>query len=634
MENTFCIFLVNGENFLAINREGRYSLPNLTFKGEKDCELEVKEWLASKFKINYKKLLVAKENISNSFENDVYRASKNVKSIFVEAEEIEFLNKKDQDGFMFLKFSEILNLDFFNVNNLKSTMESLINEGYNSFSVEEAKKYLEHRLGRRGYFKNYTKEVEELRIDNEAKVGKKISFILLSLLGGILFSYFFFDYAGISVIIYVGYLIGLFLIMCGIKNNSFFGYFLLFVTMLLALSYGIYTNPIFRLINVFIIPISLVTSFILFTYKDITLNLKNVSKVFVEFFIGKALNTSIKLPCFLKDIIIDNKQRSNSETKKSILFGILVSLPILVILTMFLIGADSMFSYHIRNITSSLRNISIDKILILKIISFILVSFYVFGLMWSFSYDFKVELNSKDKKVLNPVTVITILTLVSLLYIVFTKIQISYLYCNKTLPEGFTHASYARSGFFQLVALVFINVIAIVGLKLKTNVDIISNIGKVLNGLFTIITCLTFNMSFSALYKMNLYIDTFGYTRLRILVQVFTIFLIFILFLLLVFIWREINLFKPVIIIGSILYVGLNFFNIDAYIVDKNVNEKPKAEVDMNYLTELSLDSAVKMKKAVDNDKIPKDLYDKWYYSKNRDKNYWYEYNYFKSQVK
>ncbi|WP_039238507.1 DUF4153 domain-containing protein, partial [Clostridium novyi] len=87
-----------------------------------------------------------------------------------------------------------------------------------------------------------------------------------------------------------------------------------------------------------------------------------------------------------------------------------------------------------------------------------------------------------------------------------------------------------------------------------------------------------------------------------ILVSIFIVFLAIILFLLLMFIWKNINLFKPIIICGAILYVAVNFVNIDNIITVNNIRiAKNLGKIDYDYLTELSFDNYGSMTKAYKN---------------------------------
>ncbi|MDP4143399.1 MAG: DUF4173 domain-containing protein [Bacillota bacterium] len=457
-------------------------------------------------------------------------------------------------------------------------------------------------------------------------------FILFSLIAGVLFSAFFFDYVGISYAIYVTYLTAGYFAFYRVRNKSLMGYFLLVISLILSVSYAIFTNPVFRVLNLLVIPVSLFSSFLLLTYSNITLELKKFTKNFIDKIILDSILTSFKLPGCIIGLAKHKEKRDDSTAYKSVLIGLGISAPIVMFLCVLLSGADSMFSYYLRNLTYSLRFLDMG-IAFYKLISAIIITFCVFGLYLGLSYKLNsMEGEAASKRSFEALTVITILTVISMLYIVFTKVQVSYLYVGGTLPLGITRAEYARSGFFQLVFLVVINLMMITILKLKTK-----NQGKkqnlTLDILYTIITLLTFNMAFSALYKMNLYIAAFGYTRLRILVQVFTIFLFLVLGILIVFIWKSINLFRPIIFVAAVIYVSLNFFNIDNYIASRNISmSSTLTNFDKEYLNILSLDASPAMAEAVREKKISSEEYYNWLVKNQNNEKYWYEYNYYSSK--
>lgn len=203
---------------------------------------------------------------------------------------------------------------------------------------------------------------------------------------------------------------------------------------------------------------------------------------------------------------------------------------------------------------------------------------------------------------------------------------------EKGSSQGFTYSEYARSGFFQLVFIVLINVISIILIKKHTEYNN-STEDKSLLSLYSLITILSFNMVFSAIYKMKLYIRVFGFTRLRILVSIFTIFLAFILIILLIFIWKNINLFKPIIICGAIIYVGVNFFNIDEFITKNNLNLLVHSKsIDKYYLSTLSFDNYKSMIKARKEGLISIEDYNLWIEINKKEIKHWYEYNYYSSK--
>src|SRR5690625_6492960 len=56
----------------------------------------------------------------------------------------------------------------------------------------------------------------------------------------------------------------------------------------------------------------------------------------------------------------------------------------------------------------------------------------------------------------NSITAITILVMINVFYLLFVVIQFRYFF-NNDLMEGFTYASYARRGFFELILVMIIN---------------------------------------------------------------------------------------------------------------------------------------------------------------------------------
>ena len=67
----------------------------------------------------------------------------------------------------------------------------------------------------------------------------------------------------------------------------------------------------------------------------------------------------------------------------------------------------------------------------------------------------------KDKMPIDRTIGNTILTILNLVYIVFCYIQISVLFMKTGNMENFDYASYARQGFFQLMAVSLINLVII-----------------------------------------------------------------------------------------------------------------------------------------------------------------------------
>lgn len=105
-----------------------------------------------------------------------------------------------------------------------------------------------------------------------------------------------------------------------------------------------------------------------------------------------------------------------------------------------------------------------------------------------------------------------ILAVFSLLYLAFFVVQGSYLFgaFTRTLPEGFTVAAYARRGFFELCGVAVLNNL-LLWLALRSTRR--TSAGKIL---CTVLTVCTLLLSVTALSKLLLYINCFGFTPRRL----------------------------------------------------------------------------------------------------------------------
>lgn len=471
----------------------------------------------------------------------------------------------------------------------------------------------------------YKKEIFNVSKNESINI---LKILLLSVFIGFLFYKFAFNYGGISVFIFVGTLTLGFLLVNGVKNKNYTGIFFIIISILLSLSYAIYSNGLFRFLNKVLIPITLLSGFLLITYNNIEFKCKSFKRILItRIFIAIP---NIKNIHKLSYLFINKSENQNNKKKAyEIILGVFIAIPILFILIKLLSSADEVFSHYVYNIIFNIRYINIGDTA-KKLLSSVVFALFIFGLYCSFLVKLKQNDNKVKNKVnFNPVVVITMLTLITLLYSIFTKIQISYLYIKKSMPEGFSYSEYARNGFFQLVFIVVVNIILVVLIKSHTT-DINEKENKILLILYSLITILTFSMDISAFYKIRLYIIVFGFTRLRILVSIFIVFLALILFLLLMFIWKNINLFKPIIICGAILYVAVNFVNIDNIITVNNIRiAKNLGKIDYDYLTELSFDNYGSMTKAYKNGLISKYIYKQWIANNKKVQKHWYQYNYY-----
>jgi Domain of unknown function (DUF4173) len=161
---------------------------------------------------------------------------------------------------------------------------------------------------------------------------------------------------------------------------------------------------------------------------------------------------------------------------------------------------------------------------------------------------------------------------------------------------GLTYAEYARQGFAQLVAVTALTlvVVAVAARRAPRASDRDRLLSRVALGVLCVATLAVVA---SALRRMNLYMDAFGLTRLRLFVVVVEVALAVVLLLVLVagVRWRGGWLPRAVVQVAAVAMLGLALINPDALIVRYNAAAERDATLvvglDVGYLQGLSADA-------------------------------------------
>ena len=310
----------------------------------------------------------------------------------------------------------------------------------------------------------------------------------------------------------------------------------------------------------------------------------------------------------LKGVQEVKEDSERSGMLKSIVIGLIIAIPVVAILTILLTSADMVFK------TLIVDNLHIN------------VNFGdIFGILITFAFSyfagycvlrfFSRKTIKEDMPVRNgfeAVIAITVLVIVSILYLIFSLIQILYLFWGgMQLPKEYTYAEYAREGFFQLLAVCIINVIMVLFIKGFFRKS------KILNMLLTIISLCTYIMIASSCMRMIMYINVYHLTFLRILVLWALALLAVLLIGVIISIYSDkFPLFRYGVLLVSVLYIALSFSHTDRIIAHYNLSVmdtyseeeyddesqdysylggRNKETADYEYLTELSTDAAVEI---------------------------------------
>ncbi|WP_300744820.1 DUF4173 domain-containing protein [uncultured Bifidobacterium sp.] len=259
-------------------------------------------------------------------------------------------------------------------------------------------------------------------------------------------------------------------------------------------------------------------------------------------------------------------------TARRILLIIVVAVPLLVALTALLASSDLVFNYALRRMVGS---IDISEF-VLHVLIIVFLFPFCLSILAQTEVTNRLRMHActpsgtgdatanRNERTFDTTVAAVVLALVLVLYAMFCVIQFAFLFSGRQLPDGYTYSQYAREGFFQLLAVVCVNLAgyALILCRVRHTAP--------LTGMLIVLIGETGVMLASALWRLHLYIGAYGLTWLRLESLTFMWMLIAVLILCLVrlFVPR-----LPLATIGFILvvvwYVALVLSNpnniIDAY---------------------------------------------------------------------
>ena len=250
-----------------------------------------------------------------------------------------------------------------------------------------------------------------------------------------------------------------------------------------------------------------------------------------------------------------------------ILVGLAASLPVLCLVAALLVSADAVFRKLVRDMIMDWDLVT--PILVCLMIAAVYTLFYSFlrGLT-----TYRPSGGKKREKKGEPVAAVAFTSLFALLYLVFCVIQVYALFLRR-LPEGMVWSQYARQGFFQLLFVCLINLVLVLGCLayFKEN--------RILKGILTAISLMTYCMIASSACRMILYIYFYHLTFLRVLV-LWALAVLALLFAgVIVSIYRNhFPLFGYCTAVVTVFYIGMAFARPDYWIAKYDMAHARTAE--------------------------------------------------------
>ncbi|MET8229124.1 DUF4173 domain-containing protein [Micromonospora sp. NPDC005298] len=188
------------------------------------------------------------------------------------------------------------------------------------------------------------------------------------------------------------------------------------------------------------------------------------------------------------------------------------------------------------------------------------------------------------------------LVLLDALFAAFVLVQLTVLFGGSghvLRTAGLTYAEYARGGFWQLLAVTALTllVIAVAARRAPKATRADRLLVRVLLGT---LTALSLVVVASALYRMQVYADAYGATRLRLVVATTELWLGLLFVLVGVAVVRLRAEWLPRLVIGTavLALLGLALVNPDRLIAERNVDRyRDTGSLDVSYLSGLSADA-------------------------------------------
>lgn len=383
------------------------------------------------------------------------------------------------------------------------------------------------------------------------------------------------------------------------SKGKVFNSFLYVSSLLLIASFSLNNDGLIKFISVIYLLFILVVSFTGIS-DNIAEKASNYYWIFDAFLkpATKMLENIFSPFKSIKGSIKNNKLKSFS----SAFIGFTVAVPVLFIIIPLLSSSDIAFE---AVITKIFENTAL-------IFTAVLITLILAPIFYSLIFYLKKSplLEKEDIKKYNGKIVVSginaFLISISIVYLFYLFTQLAYIVdaFKFVLPEDYTAAEFARSGFFQMAVIVFINfvILSCTAINVKRS-D--SKIPKSTKSVLFFISSFTIFYISTAIFKMMKYISIYGLTRLRVLTTIFMLMLavIFVIIILKLLI-EHFKYIKPIIVVCTLTLLSISLVNINTVIADYNYKnfKTGKIEIDVYQISSLGVSGIPVLTKLADED--------------------------------
>lgn len=300
--------------------------------------------------------------------------------------------------------------------------------------------------------------------------------------------------------------------------------------------------------------------------------------------------------------------RKSSSPVTKIITGVLISIPVVIILLVSFSCADSVFSSSVERFLDKVDLSDIPSIVGDIILGVILFFYFLpLGLYLRSGYR-RPGAHKEHTGKLDAIVCSTIIFISSAVYILFCAFQFRYLFAVQLsyyfnysfdsaipLPDNMTWAEYARSGFFELSAIIICTFIAAALIAALSKRDSSGKMPVHLRIALSVICACSIILVASAVLRMVLYTIWCGLTSKRIGVLFIIAFIAVSIILIIVKIWNEKLRVLPAMLACAVIMISAyGCMNVDAVCARVNVYRHIElgTSIDIDYLGSLSTAAA------------------------------------------
>ena len=292
-------------------------------------------------------------------------------------------------------------------------------------------------------------------------------------------------------------------------------------------------------------------------------------------------------------------ERGGRKVAFSVVRGVLLALPFLVIFIALLSAADLVFGDFVERVLSWIDLDTLIDWTARSLVILVSAVFFLGGLVAAVRSPAGRKLIGEDSPLIRPFLGFTettiVLSLVLLVFLAFVGVQFAYLFGGEANIDaaGYTYAEYARRGFGELVAVASL---ALGMIYLLASVTRLSTRRQrtafvlLCGGVVLLVSV----MLISAYQRLVLYEQAYGFSRLRTYTHVAIAWLAVALFVFLavIVLGRLRQLAPAAVLLTCGFTLSLVLVNVDAFIVDRNGDRYlASGDLDVDYLSSLSDDA-------------------------------------------